>query len=166
MLWIIHIIKNDKWQSQEHTNVQIKVNIPFLYFAASNNQCRRLIVNHRVRFFSDIVNTNFLKNFSDIFLISPTSDSSDFLLNRAVRAAIYVDTWQGPVSVIHNLVLRMKIQTENFFGSIISTRLCDSLWMNFSGFSTVIECDYCWVFIRSERKNCIKYTRWTFDYRS
>jgi hypothetical protein len=32
------------------------------------------------------VNTDFFFNFSDIFLISPTSDPSDFLLNRAVRA--------------------------------------------------------------------------------
>ena len=32
------------------------------------------------------VNTDFFFNFSDIFLISPTSDLSDFLLNRAVRA--------------------------------------------------------------------------------
>jgi hypothetical protein len=32
------------------------------------------------------VNTDFFLNFSDIFLISPTSDPSDFLLNRAVRA--------------------------------------------------------------------------------
>ena len=32
------------------------------------------------------VNTDFSFNFSDIFLISPTSDPSDFLLNRAVRA--------------------------------------------------------------------------------
>jgi hypothetical protein len=32
------------------------------------------------------VNTDFCFNFSDIFLISPTSDLSDFLLNRAVRA--------------------------------------------------------------------------------
>ena len=32
------------------------------------------------------VNTDLFFNFSDIFLISPTSDSSDFLLNRAVRA--------------------------------------------------------------------------------
>ena len=33
LLWIIHIIKNDSfiYKSQEHTNVQIKVNIPFLY---------------------------------------------------------------------------------------------------------------------------------------
>ena len=30
------------------------------------------------------VNTDFLKNFSDIFLISLTSDPSDFLLNHAV----------------------------------------------------------------------------------
>jgi hypothetical protein len=35
-------LKNDSfiYKSQEHTNVQIKVNIPFLYFAASNRQCR------------------------------------------------------------------------------------------------------------------------------
>ena len=32
------------------------------------------------------VNTDFFFYFSDIFLISPTSDLSDFLLNRAVRA--------------------------------------------------------------------------------
>ena len=32
------------------------------------------------------VNTDFFFNFSDIFLISPTSDPSDFLLNRAVHA--------------------------------------------------------------------------------
>ena len=32
------------------------------------------------------VNTDFSFNFSDIFLISPTLDPSDFLLNRAVRA--------------------------------------------------------------------------------
>ena len=33
LLWIIHIIKNDSfiYKFQEHTNVQIKVNIPFLY---------------------------------------------------------------------------------------------------------------------------------------
>ena len=35
------------------------------------------------------VNTDFFFNFSDILLISPTSDPSDFLLNRAVRA-VYV----------------------------------------------------------------------------
>ena len=34
------------------------------------------------------VNTDFFFNFSDIFLISPTSDPSDFLLNRAVRAVL------------------------------------------------------------------------------
>ena len=34
------------------------------------------------------VNTDFFFNFSDIFLISPTSDLSDFLLNRAVRAVV------------------------------------------------------------------------------
>ena len=32
------------------------------------------------------VNTDFFFNFSNIFLISPTSDRSDFLLNRTVRA--------------------------------------------------------------------------------
>ena len=32
------------------------------------------------------VNTDFFFNFSDIFLISPTSDPSDFLLNLTVRA--------------------------------------------------------------------------------
>ena len=31
------------------------------------------------------VNTNFFFNFADIFLISPTSDQSDFLLKRAVH---------------------------------------------------------------------------------
>jgi len=40
------------------------------------------------------VNTDFFQNFTDIFLISPTSDPSDFLLKRAMRT---VDT---------NLVLR------------------------------------------------------------
>ena len=34
------------------------------------------------------VNTDFFFNFSDIFLLSPTSDPSDFLLNRAVRAVL------------------------------------------------------------------------------
>jgi hypothetical protein len=55
LLWIIYIIKNDSfiYKSQEHTNVQINVNIPFLYFAASN--CRYwcfggiFIVNQRQR---------------------------------------------------------------------------------------------------------------------
>ena len=57
-----------KWQSQEHTNVQIKDNIPFLYFAAFNRQCRRFIVNHRVRFFSDISRCQhwLFFNFSDV----------------------------------------------------------------------------------------------------
>jgi hypothetical protein len=42
LLCIIHIIKNDSfiYKSQEHTNVQIKVNIPFLYFVASNRRCQ------------------------------------------------------------------------------------------------------------------------------
>jgi hypothetical protein len=42
LLWIIHIIKNDSfiYKSQEHTNVQINVNIPFLYFAAFNRRCQ------------------------------------------------------------------------------------------------------------------------------
>jgi hypothetical protein len=42
LLWMIHVIKNDSfiYKSQEHTNVQIKVNISFLYFAASNCQCQ------------------------------------------------------------------------------------------------------------------------------
>jgi hypothetical protein len=31
------------------------------------------------------VNTDFFLNFADIFLISPMSDQSDFLLRRAVR---------------------------------------------------------------------------------
>ena len=77
-----------KWQSQEHTNVQIKVNIPFLYFAAFNRQsvfCSKSLVFDFSRTFRG-VNTDFFLNFSDIFLISPTSDPSDFLLNRAVRA--------------------------------------------------------------------------------
>ena len=39
------------------------------------------------------VNTDFFFNFSDIFLISPTSDLSDFLLNRAVRAVAAVKIW-------------------------------------------------------------------------
>ena len=79
-----------KWQSQEHTNVQIKVNIPFLYFAAFNRQCRCFIVNTVFDFSQTFrgVNTDFFFNFSDIFLISPTSDPSDFLLNRAVWKAI------------------------------------------------------------------------------
>ena len=76
-----------KSQSQEHTNVQIKVNIPFLYFAAFNRQCRCFIVNHRVPFFS-VSTPTFFFNFSDIFLISPMSDPSDFLLNRTVRAVL------------------------------------------------------------------------------
>ena len=80
-----------KWQSQEHTNVQIKVKIPFPYFAAFNSQCLRFIVNHRVRFFSDISRCKhrLFFNFSDIFLISQMSDPSDFLLNRAVRAVLF-----------------------------------------------------------------------------
>jgi hypothetical protein len=51
-----------------------------------NRQCRRFIVNHCVRFFSDIPRCKhwLFFNFSDIFLISPTSDPSAFLLNRAV----------------------------------------------------------------------------------
>jgi hypothetical protein len=39
------------------------------------------------------VNTDFFFNFSDIFLISPTSDPSDFLLNRAVRAVAAAKIW-------------------------------------------------------------------------
>ena len=42
------------------------------------------------------VNTDFFFNFSDIFLISPTSDPSDFLLNRAVRAVCMTTTMSGP----------------------------------------------------------------------
>jgi hypothetical protein len=98
LLWIIHIIKNDSLK-----NIQIKVNIPFLYFAASNRQCRRFIVNHRVRFFSDISRCKhwlFLKNFSDIFLISPTSDPSDFLLNRAVCQVSDTGSPEPLVSII------------------------------------------------------------------
>ena len=38
------------------------------------------------------VNANLFFNFSDIFLISPTSDPSDFLLNRAVRAVSKIYT--------------------------------------------------------------------------
>jgi hypothetical protein len=59
-----------------------KVNIPFLYFAASNRQCRRFIVNHRVRFFSDISRCQhrLFFNFSDIFLISPRK--THFLYNN------------------------------------------------------------------------------------
>ena len=66
-----------KWQSQEHTNVQIKVNIPFLYFAAFNRQCRCFIVNHRVRFFSDISRCQhrlfflFLRHFLDFTDVGP-----------------------------------------------------------------------------------------------
>jgi hypothetical protein len=52
------------------------------------------------------VNTDFFFNFSDIFLISPTSDLSDFLLNRAVRAVDVaislkkrVDSWSGPIAL-------------------------------------------------------------------
>ena len=42
LLWIVHIIKHDSfiYKSQEHTNVQIKINIPFLYFTASNRRCQ------------------------------------------------------------------------------------------------------------------------------
>jgi hypothetical protein len=55
------------------------------YFAVSNCRCQCF---GAVFDFSQTfrgVNTDFLKNFSDIFLISPTSDLSDFLLNCAVR---------------------------------------------------------------------------------
>ena len=45
------------------------------------------------------VNTDFFFNFSDIFLISPTSDLSGFLLNRAVRAVSTVEVSLCPVSV-------------------------------------------------------------------
>ena len=39
------------------------------------------------------VNTDFFFYFSDIFLISPTSDPSDFLLNRAVRAVSQISMY-------------------------------------------------------------------------
>jgi hypothetical protein len=57
-----------------------------------NRQCRCFIVNHVFDFSQTFrgVNTDFFFNFSDIFLISPTSDPSDFLLNRAVHAVLHV----------------------------------------------------------------------------
>jgi hypothetical protein len=44
------------------------------------------------------VNTDFFFNFSDIFLISPTSDPSDFLLNRAVRAVYKIFVFGAEVN--------------------------------------------------------------------
>ena len=48
--------------------------------------CRHFIVFDFSRTFRGVNTDFFFFNFSDIFLISPTSDPSDFLLNRAVRA--------------------------------------------------------------------------------
>jgi hypothetical protein len=108
LLWIIHIIKNDSfiYKSQEHTNVQIKVNIPFLYFVASNRQCLVLAAFYSkspttlcftfLGHFAVSTPTLFL-NFADIFLISPTSDQSDFLLKCAVRT-VYIFQLFEPVS--------------------------------------------------------------------
>jgi hypothetical protein len=60
------------------------------------------------------VNNNFFFNFSDIFLISPTSDPSDFLLNRAVLdfpLCIHLcnayTTWN--VTHLHGPVCRTKL---------------------------------------------------------
>ena len=50
------------------------------------------------------VNTDFFFNFSDIFLISPTSDPSDFLLNRAVRAVPYDHNQDHPIIFISILI--------------------------------------------------------------
>ena len=46
------------------------------------------------------VNTDFFFNFSDIFLISPTSDPSDLLLNRAVRAVPRQESEQSCICVL------------------------------------------------------------------
>ena len=103
-----------KWQSQEHTNVQIKVNIPFLYFAAFNRQCRCFIVNHRVPFFS-VSTPTFFFNFSDIFLISPTSDPSDFLLNRAVRAVCIGHVIQYSPICPQFILMKAKVKPQIFY---------------------------------------------------
>ena len=86
LLWIIHIIKNDSfiYKSQEHTNVQIKVNILFLYLILFRDVSslmsvfwRRFMVNHRkhrVRFFSDISQwlfIKFLRHFLDFTDVGP-----------------------------------------------------------------------------------------------
>ena len=48
LLWIFNIIKNYSFILYTNLkNIQIKVNIPFLYFAASNRWCRCFIVKHR-----------------------------------------------------------------------------------------------------------------------
>ena len=70
------------------------------------------------------VNTDFFFNFSDIFLISPTSDPSDFLLNRAVRAVcamvlyIYIKSFRNYVIFCSTIgMCEVKINWE-FYHSI------------------------------------------------
>ena len=56
------------------------VNVGVLSVFYSKSPCLIFLGHFAVFFF----------NFSDIFLISPTSDPSDFLLNRAVRAVLLI----------------------------------------------------------------------------
>jgi hypothetical protein len=85
LLWIIHIIKNDSfiYKSQEHTNVQIKVNIPFLYFAASNRLC---VASKWVIANCNQSQLRSIKNYSDMCSMACVSN---YLPNHAFYSIFY-----------------------------------------------------------------------------
>jgi hypothetical protein len=75
------------------------------------------------------VNTDFFFNFSDIFLISPTSDPSDFLLNRAVRAVLLFYYWLHVKTVNCYVYYDLFCYTERFvyFGAIFMLKMKQKL---------------------------------------
>ena len=64
------------------------------------------------------VNTDFFFNFSNIFLISPTSDLSDFLLNRAVRAVSVIQFIANCTCILLISIFKLELSPfpqKNFF---------------------------------------------------
>jgi hypothetical protein len=68
------------------------------------------------------VNTDFFLNFSDIFLISPTSDPSDFLLNRAVCWSILMHSISNITGNINNVQWFWFFHFKNIFYVFINVR--------------------------------------------
>jgi hypothetical protein len=90
--------------------------------------------NYAVFDFSRIfrgVNTDFFFNFSDIFLISPTSDPSDFLLNRAVP--IFAPGKVAQRSIYNwNIVEKWRLNTHSLIWIIaIKYRLSNEIDINY-----------------------------------